>query len=135
MAALDKGYPQAPTNDTLEGDTFGRVLQLLRERALFSQRELIEEAGGESEVGLSVAALSHWERDRRVPSPSHLLLLVRTLDVTGPDFLALLETAAQVEPHYAQSALLVREGRWDRKDWEVWASSFPQRSARKTRGE
>ena len=130
----DDAHPQAPSAATLGGKTLGSILCILRLQKGWSQREAIVRAEEHATApGLAVSALSHYENGRRVPSPSHLVALVRSLDPQGTAFLELLEAAAQADPHYHAATVLVRGGQWARAEWEGWAAAFPARMPRKGR--
>ena len=130
-------HPEAPSADDIQPEqtppTLGELLAELRVQAGMSQLKLIQATlEREPEVsGLVASAPAHWERDRRVPSPLHLLLVIRTLKVAGEDFLAVIGAAARREPLFVPGELMLREGRWTQGDWEAWARTFTPRVGRR----
>ncbi len=122
-------HPPSPAALSSEEETLGAVLADLRLSLGLSQRELIGKAfRSPHSTGLVVSAATHWERDRRVPSPAHLLTLLKVLlPEAEPErtvvFRRVLEAAARSSTVYAPSLKLVGSGLWSFSQWEDWACS------------
>lgn len=121
-------HPPTPEALSPQEETLGSVLADLRLERKLSQRELINRAfRSSSSTGLVVSAATHWERDRRVPSPAHLLTLLRVLlPEQEPErdrgFRRVLEAAARSSSVYGPSWELVSTGTWSFAQWEDWAA-------------
>ena len=129
-------HPPAPERLLASAETLGEVIAELRVAAKLSQRELISRAAAHTALpaGLVLSAATHWERDRRVPTPAHLLLLLKVLlpdpEVAGGAFERVLQAAARRDPGYTPGLELVRRGEWKFADWEQWALSFKRAPGR-----
>lgn len=127
--------PPSPEQLLSTRESLGTVLADLRLARGLSQRELISSAAeqaGTDLAGLVVSAATHWERDRRVPSPPHLLALLRVLLPTeeparGVAFVRVLEAASHAEPLYVPTLALVQRGEWTPEQWSDWALKVRRR--------
>ncbi len=122
-------HPPTPAALSTQEETLGSVLADLRLAMGLSQRELITQAFRSSNsTGLVVSAATHWERDRRVPSPAHLLTLLHVLLPKGePErtstFRRVLTAASRSSSAYGPSCELVSSGVWTYEQWGDWAAS------------
>jgi len=72
-------------------DTLGSRIQQYRASNGLNQKELADA------VGLSQAAISHFEKDQRRPTPAVLKKIAEVLDVTEEDLLGPEETKHNIE--------------------------------------
>jgi len=86
-------------------------------------------------AGVVIAALSHWEDDRRVPSPPQLAAVLRVLTPEPAALLALLDLAAAADTRYAGLVQVWATVKATKKDrihaFEAWAATFPSRPPRR----
>lgn len=135
---MDFSPPPASLIETPDAESLGAVLAGLRIEQGISQRELLSRAAklGKSDIGLTLSAATHWERDLRVPRPGHLMVLLQVLipDMRAPEggavLLRVLGAAARQDPLYVPGLTLCQQGEWGWEEWARWALTFPRRAGR-----